>query len=78
MKLLKPCRPPTPGGAGDLSPVNRKPRHLGEGKRQTAYILPKPPALANNFGNLQVIFPNQISESAKVRSHNLTLFILVK
>jgi hypothetical protein len=35
-------------------------------QRQAAYILPKPTAGNNNLANLQVIFPNQIADSAKV------------
>ncbi len=36
-------------------------------QRQAAYILPKPTAgNNNNLANLQVIFPNQIADSAKV------------
>ena len=36
-------------------------------KKQGAYILPKPAGHSNNFGNVQVIFPNQITDSSKVR-----------
>ncbi len=38
-------------------------------QRQAAYILPKPTAGNNNLANLQVIFPNQIADSAKVSGH---------
>ena len=43
---------------------------VNEAKRtQTAFILPKPtgPGAGANFANLQVMFPNQMAESAKVR-----------
>ncbi len=53
--------------------VQPKPRPVAvEAKRpqaQTAFILPKPAAgpPSANFANLQVMYPNQIAESPKVR-----------
>ncbi len=46
-------------------------------QRQAAYILPKPTAGNNNLANLQVIFPNQIADSAKVSETGILASVVV-